>query len=278
MKEFFRLERVPQFDLATAPFPISQEFHRLFSLSPDLADPAHRLYLSGIWRTLINIDRNMQRHAYLALTREGVSQTIREFYGSRPADSYYPDSVDLYYLYAHIRERRPKVVLEFGSGMSTAVMAHALAKNGEGHLYSLDASERWAESTARALPTGLRKFATVEYRGPLQVNILGHSTFCFETPPVDSADMIYVDGAAHEKAIFSGAENIEFLDMRPDSCIYVDHRIGAVDYFRTKLSLTPQNTPRYRIHSYMVIVKGFHELLYSPCGADLFSNTLVRVI
>ncbi len=90
--------------------------------------------------------------------------------------------------------------------------------------------------------------------------------------------MIYVDGAAHEKAVFGGAENIEFLDMRPDTCVYVDHRIGAVDYFRTKLSSPSLNSPRYEIHSYMVIMKGFHELLYSPCGTDLFSNSLVRVV
>lgn len=46
-------------------------------------------------------------------------------------------------LFALVRERRPKVLVETGvcNGVSTAVLLAALARNAEGHLYSLDLPE-----------------------------------------------------------------------------------------------------------------------------------------
>src|SRR5262249_3339590 len=59
---------------------------------------------------------------------------------------YAPDWSDLLHIYQLVRRRKPKVVLEFGSGCSTVMFARALADNhadmgGEApHLYSVETS------------------------------------------------------------------------------------------------------------------------------------------
>ncbi len=282
MKEFFRLQRVPRFKLANAPLPMSQEFHRKFTLSADWRNASHRLYVLGLFRDLVNIDRKLQLVALSALAREGVLETIHSFHRNRARHAFQPDLVDLYYLYDHIRKHRPKSVLELGSGISTAVIAHALAKNGEGHVYSLEASEEWAQSTADSLAADLRRYTTVQYRPPLAVNVLGHATYCFEDPPVDTVEMIYIDGAAREDAIFQGAENLEFMDLRPGTCIYIDSRVNAVEYFKRKTATLERGAPgtplRYQVHCYMVLVGGVPESPWTPFEMDQFSNTLVQVV
>jgi len=283
MKEFFRLERVPQFDVRAAPFPVTQAFYREFALAPDYANPEHRWYLSGLIQKLIERDRVLQREAQAKLAEEGVIGTIRAFQRANPGESFQPDFVDLYYLYAHIRAHRPSTVLEFGSGFSTAVMAHALARNGEGRLFSLEASQDWAKFSSDSLPSDLKRYAAVAYRPPVAVTVLGQATYCFEAPPVDSAELIYIDGAAHEKAFFQGAENLEYLDMKSGTCIYIDHRLRAVEFYFKKRAAGakfPSTSAQWRceMHCYMVTAKDFASPINSPCGADLFSNTLVRVL
>ncbi len=282
MKEFFRLQRVPRYKLANAPLPISQEFHRKFTLLADWGNSAHRLYVLGLFRNLVDIDRKLQLVALAALAREGVLETIHSFHRTRAKGAFQPDLVDLYYLYDHIRKHRPKVVLELGSGISTAVMAHALAKNGEGHVFSLEASEEWAKSTASSITSDIRPYATVQYRQPVAVNVLGHATYCFEDPPIDTAELIYIDGAAHDDAIFQGAENLDFMDLRPGTCIYIDSRVNAVEYFKRKMAAAERGTLatplRYQIHCYMVVVGGVPESPWTPFEIDQFSNTLVQVV
>ena len=281
MKEFLRLKRVPSFDLAQAPFPITQEFHRRYTLSPDYADPAHRLYISRTLGRLVDIDRKLQLLAFSALSQEGAIAAIQSFYRSRDREPFAPDFVDLHYLYAHIRAHRPGTVLEFGSGASTVAMAHALAKNGEGRLISVEPSEEWAASTAASLPPDLRPHVTIQFRPAVEANVLGHSTYLFDALPVDTADMIYIDGAAHERAYFQGAENMESLDLRAGSFIYIDHRPNAVDYFKRRReqaqSGAQEGRCRYDLHCYMVVLAGFHRFHPSPFGSDRFSNTLVQV-
>ena len=50
-----------------------------------------------------------------------------------------------------IREERPQSILELGSGLSTLVMAYALAANGEGHLFALEDNELHGAHTRRLL-------------------------------------------------------------------------------------------------------------------------------
>lgn len=50
-----------------------------------------------------------------------------------------------------VAERRPGVVVELGSGLSTAVLARALDQAGGGHLWSVEHDAAWADQTAQLL-------------------------------------------------------------------------------------------------------------------------------
>lgn len=60
-----------------------------------------------------------------------------------------PDLLDT--LARHVLGQRPDTVVEFGSGLSTLVIARALQRNGHGTLLSFDHNEGFAELTRRRL-------------------------------------------------------------------------------------------------------------------------------
>ena len=86
-----------------------------------------------------------------------------DFLEKRPPGSFSPETDDLWYLYRLVRSRKPKVILEFGSGCSTVLLAQALFDNAKeseiqkGFLYSMDVSENWGQVT---------KSTAVKYQGP----------------------------------------------------------------------------------------------------------------
>lgn len=54
-------------------------------------------------------------------------------------------------IHESIRITKPEIVLEFGSGASTVVIADAIKTNGHGRLYSIDHSAEFANETSRSL-------------------------------------------------------------------------------------------------------------------------------
>src|SRR5262245_41090741 len=88
--------------------------------------------------------------------RQKVSAEVLAYAGQRAtATAYPPQFVDQYRLTNFIQERRPRVVWEYGSGWSTQFIAQALADNGDGMLYSLEADEFWAGNSKAMLPPWL---------------------------------------------------------------------------------------------------------------------------
>ncbi|WP_025652051.1 MULTISPECIES: class I SAM-dependent methyltransferase [unclassified Psychrobacter] len=57
----------------------------------------------------------------------------------------------LLHLHTHIMQARPKVVVEFGSGASTLVIADALSQNGGGKLFSIENSKYYGAQTLSQL-------------------------------------------------------------------------------------------------------------------------------
>lgn len=57
----------------------------------------------------------------------------------------------LLHLHTHIMQTKPKVVVEFGSGASTLVIADALSQNGEGKLFSIEHSDGYGAQTLSQL-------------------------------------------------------------------------------------------------------------------------------
>jgi len=79
-------------------------------------------------------------------------------------------------LYKLIQTRKPKVILEFGVGFSTIVLAAALKNNNdrykqEGHLYTIDAQQHWLDNTENKLQPELRQYVTFHYSPLKKLNI-----------------------------------------------------------------------------------------------------------
>lgn len=105
----------------------------------------------------------------------------------------------LAFLSALIRGLRPRQVLEFGSGLSTLVMAMTLRKLGSGRLLSIDESERFAARTRGWLEEeGLSSRAGVNHC-PIRLQAVhGSDIHCYDLgsamEKVDAPDLLFVDG------------------------------------------------------------------------------------
>jgi len=123
-----------------------------------------------------------------------------DFMKNRPPDAFAPDWADLWFLYKIVREKKPRCILEFGSGCSTCVFAYALWQNHEespeieGHLYSVDADKHWTEVTAGTIPPHLRSYCDISYSPVLEIDYKGRPAFRHANIPEIVPDFLYVDG------------------------------------------------------------------------------------
>lgn len=119
------------------------------------------------------------------------------------------DLSDLARLHGLLRQRRVASVLEFGVGYSTAVIAHALARNaeefGDGvrpgtiapdahHVYSVDTGGRWIELAASRLPMDLRGRVTFTQSACEATAFAGQLCHLYRTLPDVIPEFVYLDG------------------------------------------------------------------------------------
>lgn len=97
-----------------------------------------------------------------------------------------------------IREHKPKLLLEVGSGVSTLVTAYCLEEIGQGNVVSLDHDEQFAGiSAANILKHQLQATATVIYAPLKEVAIDGKAWLWYDTKKLRNLgpiDMLIVDG------------------------------------------------------------------------------------
>ncbi len=99
-----------------------------------------------------------------------------------------------------IHEERPQRVLELGSGLSTLVMAYALADNRQGEIFALEDQASYAAQTRHLLAEHLLTEHAHVLDAPLrqwEVNGRQRQWYCLSNLPVDDPfDFILVDGPA----------------------------------------------------------------------------------
>ena len=201
--------------------------------------------------------RRAQRAAQLKLKQLGALDALREFMRDRPREAYPPDYRDLLYLYEQVRQRKPRVVLEFGSGCSTVVMAQALWENrreaheASGRLYSLDGQKTWASAAAKGIPAHLNELCKVVYSPVREVEQYGVKGLRHEHVPDVEPDFVYLDGPDYgpDGPRGKGAPpNFDVLDLEARStgglAIVVDGRQNAVAFLREHLQRPYRFTPR----------------------------------
>jgi predicted O-methyltransferase YrrM len=132
--------------------------------------------------------------------RRAAAHGLPALMAGRPAQAKPPIWNDLWFLYRNVRDRRPKLVLEFGSGCSTIVIAAALAENAAegapGRLHSLDADPQWGEATRRSMPARLAGVCEITVTPALPVDYAGTPAWRHQTVPDIAPDLVYLDGPA----------------------------------------------------------------------------------
>jgi predicted O-methyltransferase YrrM len=107
-----------------------------------------------------------------------------------------PDVASL--MVALIRELKPTLIVEAGSGVSTLVAAYALRGLGRGTILSLEHEEQHLATTRRHLNQhGLADIATVQYAPLKEVFIRGAKWRWYDTSVIEgvrSIDLVIVDG------------------------------------------------------------------------------------
>ena len=97
-----------------------------------------------------------------------------------------------------IIERRPRFVVELGSGSSTVIIAYALQRFGGGRLLSIDHDAQFAERTRSMLELhGLTEVASVEHRPLTPVRINDADYLWYDIADLEIAstiDMMLIDG------------------------------------------------------------------------------------
>lgn len=102
-------------------------------------------------------------------------------------------------LYQHTITHRPETVVEFGSGVSTLLIAHALERNGNGTLISLDHEPRFAKATETLLQPHNLEHRVKIHCAPLRSHrtLDGLCELYYDTTPleaIEAVDLVLVDG------------------------------------------------------------------------------------
>ena len=115
--------------------------------------------LLGLARTMANAygERRLRRLGYL------------DFVDARPAGALAPQGGDLWFLYCLIRQLKPRLIMELGSGCSTVIFAQALHDNAKddpnnaGRIISFDGMAEWADVTRASVPAHLAPYCEIRY-------------------------------------------------------------------------------------------------------------------
>ena len=110
-----------------------------------------------------------------------------------------PDFMTL--MVEHALSRKPKIIFECSSGLTTLMLARCCQMNGQGHVYSLENGPEYAAKTRSYFERyALDDYATV-IDAPLEKIDLNGNEFLWYTPeelpeilPAKSIDMVVIDG------------------------------------------------------------------------------------
>ena len=179
------------------------------------------------------------------LASEGLLELLR----GRPTHAFGTEADDLWFLYSQVRRRRPKVILEFGSGLSTSVLAAAAKKNGVGRVISIDALPFWGDVTRKALADqGLSDIADVVDIPAVETVSHGRRAWKHESLPDVRPDFVYIDGPPLDDERPFSVDILELEDkLSPEGFIVIDGRKANFNFLRLHLRHDYEFTWR-RIH------------------------------
>jgi Methyltransferase domain len=170
-------------------------------------------------------------------------------YNCVPGQAYQPDWADLFNIYQMVRKNKPRVIIEFGSGCSTVMFARALADNGSGHLYSIDASQPFLQRTQSYIPEGLVPYVSLSYSEIELGEMNGESIMWHRNVPDVPADMVYLDGPDYHDFSVDIETQADGVLLEPKGTehytILIDGRWKTFEFTRNNLKGDYSETVNY---------------------------------
>jgi len=165
------------------------------------------------------------------------------------------DLTDYYVLHHYIVTRRPRRILELGSGVTSVIMAHALREVAEadpsrppGHLETMEDLPAFHADAQRLCSPALRPFVTYSLSG-LHMERKGQLwMFCYVSLPPGPFDLVFVDGPLAKRDGKTGVNGdvLRLMELAPDAAldVVIDNRlptcIGLAPYFPERLLVFDQ--------------------------------------
>lgn len=134
-----------------------------------------------------------------------------------------------------IRQHKPQVVFEVGSGVSTLVCSYALRENGSGDLISLEHEANFAQITTQNIAAhGLSDIASVIHASLKTVQVNGESRLWYDLKGVElpTIDLLIVDGPPEGTGQLARYPALPMLfeNLSPGAYILVDDFMRGDEY------------------------------------------------
>ena len=135
---------------------------------------------------------------------------------------------DYWAIYSYVRRAKPATILEFGAGISTAVLAFAVKRNGVGRVISMEESEEYAAKAREIVPRELQSLIEIIHSPAIDKRFGPFVGRGYTTIPDHAYDFIFVDGPHYERNSSFDVDLLEIVSRadRPVSAI-IDSRAGS---------------------------------------------------
>ncbi len=201
---------------------------------------------------------SLRRFLQQRAKRQLHSRHYTHLFATRPAHALAPDYADLWFLYRTVKARKPRCVLEFGSGCSTIILAQAVLENAQesdicGHVYSVDADPYWAAVAQETIPEHLRSVCDIFYSPLREVEHQGTPAFQHATIPDVTPDFLYIDGPAltHDRRV-----TVDVLDLQqhlPKGCfIVIDGRWQTAMFLKRHIKRRQASVYRWPFRNHTI--------------------------
>ena len=259
------LARVPPIANGFLPFDFGQAFGMLYTFAmQDRSLPPQPLMTS-----IIQNDRIVQKDAIALAMECGLYEIVEDFNSRRGRDAggVLADWADLMTLWQDVQRRRPRGILEMGSGLSTAVLAEAAGMIGA-TLVTVDPEDHWRAMTWQGLSDEHKRACSMIDPIVEPVTIFDIETVRFAGLPSEGIDYIYLDGAP-AGSVLLGAETVLGLPLSEKTQIRIDARMQAVFAFHS-------STVPFKVWSQGILF-GNKDGLGPAFGTDQFFTTLIEL-
>jgi hypothetical protein len=230
-----------------------------YTAKPHLLNPIH---YARIWN---------ERRIY-ARVRHDVPELFDVIRTMTPAGSTGCGFSDYWELYSWVRRNAPLWVLECGGGVSSGVIATALAQNQRGRLISLDESRSYLDRAAALLPAHLRPWVEFHHSELGFQRYAGLPGIFYRDVPQHPYEFVFIDGPAGpprspavEKPFNSDFINVLLRTPERSVAAMIDQRITTLWAFR---QLMPSASIRYYVTKRLTYVVAQGSNLLPAVSAD----------